>query len=94
MSRRRVGVASEPLLGATPGAAYIYVADGIARGEAAYTEPVETDRTSGIHLDFDKDGRLLGIEVLGASRVLPKDALRDVRKGPLARFANRFVKPS
>ena len=28
-----------------------------------------------IHLDFDKDGRLIGIEVLCASRLLPLDVL-------------------
>ena len=31
---------------------------------------------SDIHLDFDSDGRLLGVEVLDASRKLPKDLLK------------------
>jgi uncharacterized protein YuzE len=32
-----------------------------------------------IHLDFDVEGRLLGIEILQASRKLPKSLLLDTR---------------
>ncbi|MEK6824196.1 MAG: DUF2283 domain-containing protein [Nanoarchaeota archaeon] len=52
-------------------AGYIYLVDEIKNGEAVKT--IELD--SNIILDFNKDGRLLGIEVLNASKVLNKDIL-------------------
>jgi uncharacterized protein YuzE len=54
-------------------AAYIYLADGIAAGGVAKTyccDPVEVNGQ--IHLDFDEQGRLVGIEVLDASKLLPE----------------------
>lgn len=58
-------------------AAYVYLVDQIARGEVAST------RVSGIELanasltvDFDADGRVLGIEILGASRVLRPETVQ------------------
>ncbi|MBB6174664.1 uncharacterized protein YuzE [Nocardiopsis mwathae] len=53
-------------------AAYISVVDTIADGEAASQEhSIPTPHPEGeIILDFDAEGHLLGIEVLGASRVL------------------------
>ena len=61
-------------------AAYIYLVD-IKAGVAARTEPCEIDGLKGeINLDFDKDGRLVGIEVLGASKVLPKSVLDGAKK--------------
>jgi len=52
-------------------AGYIYLVDEIKDGEAVKT--IELD--SNIILDFNKDGKLLGIEVLDASNVLNKDIL-------------------
>ncbi len=52
-------------------AGYIYLVDEIKNGEAVKT--IELD--SNIILDFDKEGKLLGIEVLNASKVLNKDVL-------------------
>ncbi|MBU2458922.1 MAG: DUF2283 domain-containing protein [Nanoarchaeota archaeon] len=52
-------------------AGYIYLVDEIKEGEAAKT--IELDPN--IILDFEKNGKLLGIEVLNASKVLSKDVL-------------------
>lgn len=49
-------------------AAYIYLADVIGPGEVAKTSRCEG---GSINLDFDKAGRLLGIEILDARRLLP-----------------------
>ncbi|MEM5814254.1 MAG: DUF2283 domain-containing protein [Candidatus Aenigmatarchaeota archaeon] len=59
----------------TDDAAYIYLVEA-KPGVAARTEPCEIAGLRGeINLDFDKNGRLVGIEVLGASKVLPKEIL-------------------
>jgi uncharacterized protein YuzE len=57
-------------------AAYIYVTDQIAPGAVAKTVPCDPAQAGLINLDFDADGRLLGIEVLDASRRLGPDLLR------------------
>ncbi len=54
-------------------AAYIYLVDpqmGFAVARTLPCDPVEAGAE--INLDFDGEGRLIGIEVLGASRHLPK----------------------
>lgn len=53
-------------------AAYIYVVDTIKDGEAVTQVRAEMPPGSGadINLDLDSRGFLLGIEILGASRVL------------------------
>ncbi len=59
-------------------AAYIYLATRIEPGGVKSTyacDPAETGAE--INLDFDSDGRLIGIEVLGASRKLPADVIRE-----------------
>jgi uncharacterized protein YuzE len=57
-------------------AAYIYFVPEIGAGGVATTYPCDPLQVNGeINLDFDADGRLLGIEVLDASRFLPKDLL-------------------
>lgn len=62
-------------------AAYIYLKK-IPPGGAATTYVCDRRRTGGhIALDFDKDGVLLGIEVLNASKKLPKGILPKKRKG-------------
>lgn len=57
-------------------AAYIYLADPIEPGGAAFTYACDPNEVGGmIHLDFSDTGRLLGIEVLAASKLLPGDLL-------------------
>ena len=52
-------------------AAYIYLVP-ISPGGVARTYTCDPNEVKGmINLDFDRDGRLLGIEVLDASRSLP-----------------------
>jgi uncharacterized protein YuzE len=67
-------------------AAYIYLSE-IGAGEVATTVPGwPSSEAFMVNLDFDRDGRLLGIEVLDASAKLPV--------GFLPRFGNRSVEPS
>ena len=57
-------------------AAYIYLIDVLASKETGTTfsyDPFETG--SMINLDFDSDGKLVGIEVIDASRLLPRELL-------------------
>jgi uncharacterized protein YuzE len=57
-------------------ATYIYLTDGIEAGGVEKTyccDPLEVNGQ--IHLDFDKQGKLIGIEVLDASRLLPEALL-------------------
>ncbi|MDE2039088.1 MAG: DUF2283 domain-containing protein [Elusimicrobia bacterium] len=56
------------------GAAYIYLKE-IGPNEVARTIAGEGEAT-GIQLDFDAGGRLIGIEVLDAAARLPREALR------------------
>jgi uncharacterized protein YuzE len=59
-------------------AGYITVAQSIAPGEVAVTIPAETPAGEGyIFLDFDKNGKLLGIEILGAQTILPQSILNE-----------------
>ena len=52
-------------------AAYISLGEGIPAGGVARTVAVDPREIDGmIHLDFDREGRLVGIEVLDASRLL------------------------
>lgn len=53
-------------------AAYIYLRE-IEPGGAYKTEVMED---APIHLDFDKQGRLIGIEVLQATKYLPEEVIR------------------
>ncbi len=52
-------------------AAYIYLEDSIAKGEAEKT----IELNDNIIVDFDKNGKLLGIEILSASKVLNQKSL-------------------
>ena len=58
-------------------AAYVELAGPVGDGEAATTiHSIATPGARGeVALDFDADGRLLGIEELGASAVLPPSGL-------------------
>ena len=52
-------------------AAYIYLEYPIKDGEAKRT----IELNENIILDFDEKGKLLGVEILDASKVLKKEAL-------------------
>ena len=52
-------------------AVYIYLKNPIKRGEAKKNVPTD----AGPILDFDKKGKLLGIEILWASKVFDKKVL-------------------
>lgn len=52
-------------------AAYIYLEEHVADGQAEKTIELNDD----IILDFDKSGKLLGIEILSASKVLHQKSL-------------------
>ncbi len=52
-------------------AAYIYLKGKIGKGEVKNTISMNDN----IILDFDDDKKLIGIEILSASRVVPKKAI-------------------
>ncbi len=52
-------------------AAYIYVNYPIKDGEAEKT----IELNDSISIDFDKNGKLIGIEILDASKVLKREVL-------------------
>lgn len=52
--------------------AYIYVKDAISKGEAKKTIRVNDD----IVLDFSEDMKLLGIEILNASKYLSEEKIK------------------
>ncbi|NKG22879.1 DUF2283 domain-containing protein [Paeniglutamicibacter terrestris] len=58
-------------------AAYIMIADHIHDGEAAIQlHSIETPGGKGeVTLDFDRNGKLLGMEILGAEQVLQLELL-------------------
>jgi uncharacterized protein YuzE len=57
-------------------AAYIYLAEEIGAGGVAKTVAVDPTGVGGmIHLDFDRQGHLIGVEILDASSFLPPDVL-------------------
>jgi uncharacterized protein YuzE len=58
-------------------AAYIYLVDEIRPGGVVRTYPCDPREVKGqINLDFDSEGRLLGIEILDASKKLPENLLK------------------
>jgi uncharacterized protein YuzE len=58
-------------------AAYVYLRYPVERGDTVRTELVEIEcpERASLVFSFDEYDRLLGIEVLGASRVLPPELL-------------------
>lgn len=61
-------------------AAYIYLKD-TAAGESAHQELVAERHTRGmVVLDFDRMGRLIGIEVMDATKTLPQGFLEDAER--------------
>lgn len=76
---------AKPRLPEEGGEAYIYLTDTIVRGESRRQVEVPAVGADGVRqgtfiLDFDKDGRLLGIEALDASFVLPYSLMADFLK--------------
>lgn len=55
----------------------VYIAlKEIGAGEVAHTCLVECDEIKGsVHLDVDKHGRLVAVEVLGGGRAVPQEVL-------------------
>ncbi|MFJ7305891.1 DUF2283 domain-containing protein [Streptomyces sp. NPDC099088] len=57
----------------TVDAAYVYLTEPLAHVKSARMYPCDPVDVDGmINLDFDEQGRLIGIEVLAASSKLPK----------------------
>jgi uncharacterized protein YuzE len=57
-------------------AAYIYLVDEIPAGGVARTISVDPQTIDGmVNLDLDDQGRILGLEVLDASKLLPPELL-------------------
>ncbi len=58
-------------------AVYIYFTDSDEAGEVKKTYLCDPTEVKGmINLDFDKDGKFIGIEVLDASKKLPPEFLQ------------------
>ncbi len=55
-------------------AAYIYCTDAKPRGRIAHSVHLAGELL-GVHVDLDSSGRILGIEVLEATDLLPSDLL-------------------
>lgn len=58
-------------------AAYIYLKDKIGKGEVKSTIALNDD----IILDFNGDKKLIGIEILSASKVMPQKVVSEISKG-------------
>lgn len=58
-------------------AVYIYIKYPMAKGESKTQLPLEDYP---IILDFDKEDKLLGIEVLNASKILNKKFLKEAKR--------------
>ena len=56
-------------------AAYLYIEYPIADGQVKRSVEMNED----IILDFDEKGKLLGVEILNASKVLKKKALMEAK---------------
>lgn len=71
-------------------AAYIYLREIEPGGTKATVDAEEAEGIAAggsIMLDFDDDGRLIGIEVLRAKRGLPKELIAEAEElGPPRRF--------
>jgi uncharacterized protein YuzE len=58
-------------------AAYVYLVDDIGRAAVAQTYSCDPAQVKvEINLDFDDEGRFLGIEIQDASRILPTALLQ------------------
>lgn len=57
-------------------AAYLYIVDSIKRGGVAKTLSLNDN----ILLDFDKKGRVLGVEILSARKLLSRKVLMKAKR--------------
>ena len=63
-------------------AAFVYLVDGIRPGQAPRSLMCDLEiREGAVILLLDNDDHLLGLEVLGASRLLPADLLASAPRG-------------
>ena len=57
-------------------AAYVYLKESRQRGDVARTRFCNIElKDAAINVDFDQDGRVVGFEILGASKLLPQNLL-------------------
>ena len=64
-------------------AAFVYLVDHIAPGEVARSEMCDLEiREGAVILALDADERVLGIEFLGASRLVPAEVLDQADRPP------------
>lgn len=62
-------------------AAFVYLVPEIAPGGVAHSHMCDVEIQEGaIILDFDADDRLLGIEILGATKLLPDRVLQQAER--------------
>jgi len=54
-------------------AAYLYIKNRVTKGEITQTIALNED----IILDFDENRRLIGIEILSASKIIPREEIRE-----------------
>ncbi|MEV6026299.1 DUF2283 domain-containing protein [Streptomyces sp. NPDC052036] len=65
----------------TANAAYVYFTDPQVRVKAAHMYPCDPVDVDGmINLDFDEQGRVIGVEVLAASSKLPEYLLQSAER--------------
>jgi len=58
--------------------AYVYLVEDIQVGEAARTVCVHPEDVGGmVNIDLDRDGKILGIEILDARSMMRPDVLPD-----------------
>lgn len=62
-------------------AVYIYLREHVPGEKWKALREGELFEKYGINLDVDESGRLVGIEVLGASKALPQEFLRSIEGG-------------
>jgi uncharacterized protein YuzE len=74
-----VGIPVRLTYDADADAAYVYLVESIAPSGVAQTRAsmLDLDRA---FIAFDSDGKVLGIEILGASRVLTEETLRSAEQ--------------
>jgi uncharacterized protein YuzE len=65
----------------TVNAAYVFFVDEVRAGEAVKTVCVDPLDIGGmVNIDLDAEGKILGIEVLGATQLLPASLLGQMRR--------------
>jgi len=96
----RVDDARVPLrisLDETVNAAYVYFADEVGPGAAVKTVCVDPIDIGGmVNIDLDAEGRIIGIEVLDATGLLPASLVAQVRRAqvPFSSSGTRAAKPT